>query len=342
MMKKKRGDHQHVPGAGHRRERAVQGAEGPTDRGGRARRDGRGAASPNQPAVHPAQRHAHAHSAGRRGRTGRRGSGTASTTSSASRPGERPSGSSRASGVTPATTMEIGCHLPRRAGGHPRRVAHVRPAGGEAPHRVAVGERSRHFPSLGHRQLSGGRFPHPPDKPYLEPVATLAAAAVITTHAASAPPCSSSGIVIRWSWPSCDGRSTRSPTAASSAASAWAGEGGAGDSRRALPQARPPGRRGDSSAQRIVDQRQANIFRRVLPLQRRRLRAQARPEAASADLGRRRQPGAFRRVVDLATAGTRRRRPPRSSARRSPACAPRRPGRATVRHHHALTALRPA
>src|SRR5207245_11218514 len=29
----------------------------------------------------------------------------------------------------------------------------------------------------------GGRFPHPPDKPYLEPVATLAAAAVITTPA---------------------------------------------------------------------------------------------------------------------------------------------------------------
>ena len=39
------------------------------------------------------------------------------------------------------------------------------------------------FPRTTTGSYPGGRFPHPPDKPYLEPVVTLAAAAVCTTRA---------------------------------------------------------------------------------------------------------------------------------------------------------------
>ncbi len=39
------------------------------------------------------------------------------------------------------------------------------------------------FPRTATGSYPGGRFPHPPDKPYLEPVTVLAAAAVLTTRA---------------------------------------------------------------------------------------------------------------------------------------------------------------
>ena len=77
----------------------------------------------------------------------------------------------------------------------------------------------------------------------------------------------------------------------------------------------------------------SDVRRRVLPLRRPRLPAEARAEAASADLGRRQQ---SRRVPSrrrpTATAGTRRTCSPTSCARASTSCAPpptRRSGRST-------------
>src|SRR5207244_10544663 len=89
-----------------------------------------------------------------------------------------------ASGVTPATTMEIGCHLPTQ-GPVATRDALLTFAQQAEKHRIASLWVSDHviFPRSATGNYPGGRFPHPPDKPYLEPVATLAAAALITTHA---------------------------------------------------------------------------------------------------------------------------------------------------------------
>jgi len=79
--------------------------------------------------------------------------------------------------------MDIGCQLPMQ-GPVATREAVVTFAREAERHRMASLWVSDHviFPytSAGY---PGGRFPHPPDKPYLEPVALLAAAAMCTTEA---------------------------------------------------------------------------------------------------------------------------------------------------------------
>ncbi len=79
--------------------------------------------------------------------------------------------------------MELGCHLPNQGplATSDALVTFAR----EAEHRnVASLWVSDHviFPRTATGSYPGGRFPHPPDKPYLEPVIVLAAAAVATTR----------------------------------------------------------------------------------------------------------------------------------------------------------------
>jgi probable F420-dependent oxidoreductase len=81
-------------------------------------------------------------------------------------------------------SMEIGCHLPNQGPLATREavVTFVR----EAERRgVASLWISDHviFPRTATGSYPGGRFPHPPDKPYLEPVTVLTAAAVVTDRA---------------------------------------------------------------------------------------------------------------------------------------------------------------
>ena len=79
--------------------------------------------------------------------------------------------------------MDIGCQLPMQ-GPVATREALVTFAREAERHRMASLWVSDHgiFPytSAGY---PGGRFPHPPDKPSLEPVALLGAAAMCTTPA---------------------------------------------------------------------------------------------------------------------------------------------------------------
>ena len=80
--------------------------------------------------------------------------------------------------------MEIGCHLPNQ--GPLATGEAVATFAREADRRgVASLWVSDHviFPRTATGSYPGGRFPHPPDKPYLEPVVTLAAAAMGTTRA---------------------------------------------------------------------------------------------------------------------------------------------------------------
>src|SRR6266704_5053701 len=80
--------------------------------------------------------------------------------------------------------MDIGCHLPNQG---PL-------ANGESLVRFAHAAEQREvaslwvsdlviFPRSATGSYPGGRFPHPPDKPYLEPVTVLTAAAVATDKA---------------------------------------------------------------------------------------------------------------------------------------------------------------
>jgi probable F420-dependent oxidoreductase len=80
--------------------------------------------------------------------------------------------------------MEIGCHLPTQ-GPLATREALLTFAREAERRNVASLWVSDHvvFPRTATGNYPGGRFPHPPDKPYLEPVATLAAAAMCTSHA---------------------------------------------------------------------------------------------------------------------------------------------------------------
>jgi probable F420-dependent oxidoreductase len=80
--------------------------------------------------------------------------------------------------------MDIGCHLPNQ--GPLANGEALTTFAREADRRdVASLWVSDHviFPRTATGSYPGGRFPHPPDKPYLEPVVTLAAAAVCTTRA---------------------------------------------------------------------------------------------------------------------------------------------------------------
>ncbi|HSE92348.1 MAG TPA: TIGR03619 family F420-dependent LLM class oxidoreductase [Methylomirabilota bacterium] len=76
--------------------------------------------------------------------------------------------------------MDIGCQLPMV----PTREALTTFAGEAERHRLASLWVSDHV-VIPHSSSGypGGRFPHPPDKPYLEAVTVLAAAAMCTTHA---------------------------------------------------------------------------------------------------------------------------------------------------------------
>jgi probable F420-dependent oxidoreductase len=80
--------------------------------------------------------------------------------------------------------MELGCHLPNQ-GALATREALLRFAAEAEARDVASLWVSDHvvFPRHQTGQYPGGRFPHPPDTPYLEPVALLAAAAVATRRA---------------------------------------------------------------------------------------------------------------------------------------------------------------
>jgi probable F420-dependent oxidoreductase len=80
--------------------------------------------------------------------------------------------------------MEIGCHLPTQ-GPVATREALLTFARAAEQHSIASLWVSDHvvFPRTTTGNYPGGRFPHPPDRPYLEPVAVLAAAAVCTTRA---------------------------------------------------------------------------------------------------------------------------------------------------------------
>jgi probable F420-dependent oxidoreductase len=80
--------------------------------------------------------------------------------------------------------MDIGCHLPTQ-GPVATRDALLTFAREAERRDVASLWVSDHvvFPRTATGNYPGGRFPHPPDKAYLEPVATLAAAAVCTSRA---------------------------------------------------------------------------------------------------------------------------------------------------------------
>ena len=80
--------------------------------------------------------------------------------------------------------MDIGCHLPTQ-GPVATREALLTFAREAEKRNIASLWVSDHviFPRTATGSYPGGRFPHPPDKPYLEPVAVLAAAAVCTTRA---------------------------------------------------------------------------------------------------------------------------------------------------------------
>jgi probable F420-dependent oxidoreductase len=80
--------------------------------------------------------------------------------------------------------MDIGCHLPNQgplATGDAL-TTFAREADRRGMDSLWVSDHVV-FPRTATGSYPGGRFPHPPDKPYLEPVVTLAAAAVCTARA---------------------------------------------------------------------------------------------------------------------------------------------------------------
>jgi probable F420-dependent oxidoreductase len=80
--------------------------------------------------------------------------------------------------------MDLGCHLPNQG---PLATSDALVTFAREAERRSVASLwvSDHviFPRTATGSYPGGRFPHPPDKPYLEPVVVLAAAAVVTTRA---------------------------------------------------------------------------------------------------------------------------------------------------------------
>src|SRR5918996_621877 len=80
--------------------------------------------------------------------------------------------------------MDIGCHLPTQ-GAVATREALTAFAARAEQHGMASLWVSDHvvFPRKNTGRYPGGRFPHAPETPYLEPVAVLAAAAMCTTRA---------------------------------------------------------------------------------------------------------------------------------------------------------------
>ena len=80
--------------------------------------------------------------------------------------------------------MDIGCHLPTQGPLATRDALRTfcREAEGRGMASLWVSDHVV-FPRTASGRYPGGRFPHPPDTPYLEPVAVLAAAAVVTERA---------------------------------------------------------------------------------------------------------------------------------------------------------------
>src|SRR5262245_33558083 len=80
--------------------------------------------------------------------------------------------------------MDLGCHLPTQ-GPVATREALLTFAREADQRRIASLWVSDHviFPRTATGSYPGGRFPHPPDQAYLEPVVVLAAAAAATAHA---------------------------------------------------------------------------------------------------------------------------------------------------------------
>jgi probable F420-dependent oxidoreductase len=80
--------------------------------------------------------------------------------------------------------MDIGCHLPNQG---PLATGEALSTFAREADRRGIASLwvSDHviFPRTATGSYPGGRFPHPPDTPYLEPVVTLAAAAMVTTRA---------------------------------------------------------------------------------------------------------------------------------------------------------------
>ena len=81
--------------------------------------------------------------------------------------------------------MEIGCHLPTTQAPETMGDALVTFAREAERHNIASLWVSDHvvIPTVSTGYGRGGRFPHPPERPYLEAVTALAAAAVCTTRA---------------------------------------------------------------------------------------------------------------------------------------------------------------
>ena len=188
--------------------------------------------------------------------------------------------------------MDIGCHLPNQ-GPLANGESLVRFARAAEQRAVASLWVSDHviFPRSATGSYPGGRFPHPPDKPYLEPVTVLAAAAVCTSRARLG----ASVFILGHRHPVVMAKMLTSIDALSNGrlicgVGRRLVEGGARDPGRALPRPRPPRRRDPARLQGPLDRGEPAPRRRVLPLPRARLRAQAGAEAASADLGGRRQP----------------------------------------------------
>src|SRR5499427_7482074 len=188
--------------------------------------------------------------------------------------------------------MEIGCHLPTQGPVATREAltTFAREADGRGMASLWVSDHVI-FPRTATGSYPGGRFPHPPDKAYLEPVVALAAAAVCTERARLG----ASMFILGHRHPVVMAKMLTSIDALSNGrlicgVGRGLVEGGARDPRRALPRPRPSGRRDPARVQGLVDGGQSVLQWRVLPFRQHRLRAQARAEAASADLGRRRQP----------------------------------------------------
>ena len=80
--------------------------------------------------------------------------------------------------------MQIGCHLPTQ-GPVATREALLTFCRKAEEQQIASLWVSDHvvFPKVNTSSYPGGRFPHAPETPYLEPVAVLAAAAMCTEHA---------------------------------------------------------------------------------------------------------------------------------------------------------------
>ncbi len=215
--------------------------------------------------------------------------------------------------------MDIGCHLPTQ-GPLATREALLRFCQEAERRNVPSLWVSDHvvFPRTKSGDYPGGRFPHAPDTPYLEPVAVLAAAAMATERARLG----SSVFILGHRHPVVMAKMLTTIDALSNGRLICGV--GVGWWEEELTILGVPFKQRGRHADEIL-----KVFKtlwtsdhptfdgRVLPLRRRRLPAEARAEAAPADLGRRQQPGRLpARRRPTATGGT-----PRTCSRISSASA---------------------